>query len=103
MLRESAQILGEGKQYDALDNLLCVAQKGTNSGTFTNCASTPATWRPRAFTYDSLSRLTRSSNPESNTQPVSPFSTVPTNYAYDTNGNLTQKAAPAPNQPTGST
>ncbi len=90
-------------QYDALDNLLCVAQKGTNSGTFTNCASTPATWRPRAFTYDSLSRLTRSSNPESNTQPVSPFSTVPTNYAYDANGNLTQKAAPAPNQQTGST
>jgi RHS repeat-associated protein len=85
-------------QYDALNNLLCVAQKGTNSGTFTNCASIPASWRPRTFAYDSLSRLTSSINPEANTQPVNPFAIVPTTYVYDANGNLSGKTAPAPNQ-----
>jgi hypothetical protein len=50
--------------YDALGNLWCVGQKGTNSGTFTTCASIPAGWRARNFTYDSLSRLVNSSNPE---------------------------------------
>lgn len=75
-------------QYDVLNNLLCVAQKGTNSGTFTNCASTPTSWRPRSFTYDSLSRLTKAINPESGT----------INYAFDANGNLTSKTSPAPNQ-----
>lgn len=78
--------------YDALDNLLCVAQKGINSGTFTNCASTPAAWRPRTFTYDSLSRLLSAANPEAGT----------ITYSYDANGNLSTKTAPAPNQ-TGST
>jgi len=75
-------------QYDALDNLLCVAQKGTNSGTFSNCASIPSSWRPRTFAYDSLSRLTRATNPESGA----------INYTYDNNGNLVTKTAPAPNQ-----
>jgi len=49
--------------YDAIDNLTCVAQKGTNTGTFTNCASTPVTWRPGMFAYDSLSRLIGSTIP----------------------------------------
>jgi len=74
--------------YDALDNLLCAAQKGTNSATFANCASTPAAWRPRTFTYDSLSRLLSATNPESGN----------ITYSYDANGNLVTKTAPAPNQ-----
>jgi uncharacterized protein RhaS with RHS repeats len=53
--------------YDALGNLLCAAQKGTNSGTFTNCASIPSGWHPRNFSYDSLSRLLTSANPETGT------------------------------------
>jgi RHS repeat-associated protein len=85
-------------QYDPLGNLLCVGQKGTNSGTFSNCASIPTAWRPRNFVYNSLSQLTSSTNPESNTQPVSPFTLVPTTYVYDANGNLSTKTAPAPNQ-----
>jgi RHS repeat-associated protein len=67
--------------YDALNNLLCVAQKGTNSGTFTNCASIPAAWRPRTFTYNSLSRLLTATNPESGA----------ITYTYDANGNLLTK------------
>jgi len=69
--------------YDALDNLLSVTQSGS---------------RQRTFTYDSVSRLTKSINPESNTQPVSPFTIVPTTYTYDANGNLKIKTSPAPNQ-----
>jgi RHS repeat-associated protein len=83
--------------YDALDNLTCVAQKGTNTGTFTNCASTPVTWRPRSFAYDSLSRLISSINPESNTVTAT-GATLATTYSYDANGNLTSKIAPAQNQ-----
>jgi RHS repeat-associated protein len=76
--------------YDALGNLLSVNQKGGSTNS--------ALWRTRAFVYDSLSRLTSSTNPESNTQPVSPFTIVPTTYVYDANGNLSTKTAPAPNQ-----
>ncbi len=68
-------------QYDALGNLLCAGQKGTNSGTFTNCASIPAGWRARNFTYDSLSRLLTSSNPEVGT----------ITYTYDANNNVSMK------------
>jgi RHS repeat-associated protein len=50
--------------YDALGNLICAVQKGSDTSAFTSCASAPAAWRPRAFTYDSLSRLLTSSNPE---------------------------------------
>lgn len=74
--------------YDALNNLLCVAQKGTNTGSFSGCASIPASWRPRTFAYDSLSRLTSASNPESGT----------VTYSYDANGNLSSKTSPKPNQ-----
>jgi RHS repeat-associated protein len=74
--------------YDALDNLTCAVQKATDTTTFTNCASAPATWRPRSFAYDSLSRLLSATNPESGT----------INYSYDANGNLASKTSPKPNQ-----
>jgi RHS repeat-associated protein len=64
--------------YDALNNLTSVTQNGDNS----NLA------RVRAFSYDSLSRLTSATNPESGT----------ISYLYDPNGNLLRRAAPAPNQ-----
>ncbi len=68
--------------YDALNNLLCVHQKGIDSSQDTGCSATvPAAWRPRNFTYDSLSRLLAASNPESGT----------TQYSYDNNGNLSTK------------
>ncbi|HET9183008.1 MAG TPA: RHS repeat domain-containing protein [Candidatus Angelobacter sp.] len=54
-------------RYDALDNLTCAVQKGSDTTSFTDCASAPASWRPRSFVYDSLSRLTSASNPESGT------------------------------------
>jgi RHS repeat-associated protein len=75
-------------QYDALDNLTCAVQKGTDTSAFTKCASAPAAWRPRSFTYNSLSQLTSATNPESGT----------ITYSYDNNGNLLTKTAPAPNQ-----
>ena len=51
--------------YNALDNLTGVSQGS----------------QTRTFLYDSLSRLTRATNPESGT----------VNYTYDDNGNLTRK------------
>lgn len=67
-------------QYDTLDNLIRVDQKG---------GTTDSTqWRTRLFTYDSLSRLLTASNPESGL----------VTYGYDNNGNVTSKTAPAPNQ-----
>jgi RHS repeat-associated protein len=75
-------------QYDALNDLLCAVQQGTSTGTFTNCASAPATWHPRSFVYDSLSRLTSATNPESGK----------ISYAYDANSNLITKIALSPNQ-----
>jgi RHS repeat-associated protein len=83
--------------YDALGNLLCVGQKGTNSGSYSGCSSIPSTWRPRLFSYDSLSQLVNSVNPESNTV-VSTGATLATTYSYDANGNLAAKTAPSPNQ-----
>jgi RHS repeat-associated protein len=77
--------------YDALGDLLCVGQKGTNSGTFTGCGSIPAGWRARSFTYDALSRLTGETTPEAGT----------VTYGYDASGHigdLTSRVAPAPNQ-----
>ncbi len=77
-------------QYDTLNNLLCVHQKGTDTTADKTCndAAVPATWRPRVFTYDSLSRLMTATNPESGT----------ISHAYDNNGNMASKTAPAPNQ-----
>jgi len=64
--------------YNALGNLTNVNQKGSNS----------ANARTRTFQYDSLSRLTSATNPESGT----------ITYTYDANGNVVTKTAPAPNQ-----
>jgi RHS repeat-associated protein len=64
--------------YDALSNLTNVSQKGSNS----------ANARVRAFGYDSLSRLSSATNPESG-QIL---------YAYDADGNVIVKTAPLPNQ-----
>ena len=75
-------------QYNTLGNLLCAVQKATDTSPFTTCAVAPAIWRPRSFTYDSLSRITSSMNPESGT----------ILYTYDANGNLVQKTSPKPNQ-----
>jgi len=74
--------------YDALGNLLCAVQKGTDTTAFTSCASAPLTWRPRSFVYDSLSRLGTAYNPESGT----------TSYTYDPNGNLSSKTVPKASQ-----
>jgi RHS repeat-associated protein len=74
--------------YDALDNLLCVGQKGTNPETFTTCAAIPVSWRPRRFTYDSLSHLLTATNQESGV----------IGYAYDADANLVTKVSPKPNQ-----
>ena len=65
--------------YDPLNNLVQVTQKGN---------SAQSQWRIRSFNYDSLSRLTTASNPESGT----------ITYRYDNAGNVISKTAPAPNQ-----
>jgi len=70
--------------YDPLNNLTGVTQKGGSTDS--------TTWRVRTFTYDSLSRLSSSANPESGQIA----------YTYDSDGNLLTKVSPAPNQ-TGST
>jgi len=68
--------------YNTLDKLTSVLQAGS---------------RQRIYTYDSLSRLVSSTNPESSTA-TNPPATVPTTYAYDPDGNLSSKTTPAPNQ-----
>jgi RHS repeat-associated protein len=71
-------------QYNVLGNLLCAEQHGTASGTGCSTYPNPTAndpWRPRMFTYDSLSRLLTASNPESG----------PISYSYDANGNVTSK------------
>ena len=78
--------------YDGLNNLTCVEQHGSATGQ-TGCSSPASSdptslWRIRRFSYDSLSRLLSAKNPESGTIA----------YAYDANGNVTSKSAPAPNQ-----
>ena len=67
-------------QYDTLDNLTRVDQKGNDSNS--------ANWRTRTFTYNSLSQLLTAVNPESGT----------INYTYDSDGNVLTKVAPLPNQ-----
>ena len=64
--------------YDALNNLLSVTQKGSNSSNA----------RTRSFQYDSLLRLTSAANPESGT----------ITYGYDADGNVITKTALSPNQ-----
>jgi RHS repeat-associated protein len=74
--------------YDAVDNVNCAVQKGTDTTAFSTCGAAPATWRPRSFVYDSLSRLISATNPESGT----------ITYTYDANGNVATKVAPIPNK-----
>jgi YD repeat-containing protein len=57
-------------EYDVLDNLTRVDQKGNTPDT--------TKWRTRMFTYDSLSQLRTALNPESGT----------IQYSYDSDGNL---------------
>ena len=87
-------------QYDALGNLLCAAQQGTVAGTFTNCASAPAAWRPRSFVYDSLSRLTQAVNPESGTILYSYVNSTGSLCSGDAS-EVCINTLPAPNQTTG--
>lgn len=73
--------------YDVLDDLQKVTQQGNRT------TDSP---RNRSFTYDSLSRLLCSSNPENSTAscPATPIGTYvsgTTGYSYDANGNLQSK------------
>lgn len=70
-------------QYDALNNLIHADQWGGAHGS--------GGVRTRVFSYDSLSRLISSLNPEVGT----------TTYSYDANGNLMSKISPAPNSTSG--
>jgi RHS repeat-associated protein len=81
--------------YDTLSNLLSVNQKGGTSNS--------ANWRTRTFTYDSLSRLLCTANPEVQlvTCPASATGTFPSGaviFQYDVNGNLSSRVAPKPGQ-----
>jgi RHS repeat-associated protein len=64
--------------YDTLDDLISVTQGGLN---------------PRSFQYDSLSRMTSATNPESGT----------ITRTLDANGNTVNETKPAPNQTGGAT
>ena len=83
-------------QYDLLNNLIRVDQKGS--------APTDSTqWRTRTFAYNSLSQLLCSANPEmalvTCPNPDNGSYTAGTvRYAYDNDGNLTTKTSPKPNQ-----
>jgi YD repeat-containing protein len=67
--------------YNALGDLTCAVQMGTTSSGFTNCAAAQASWRPRIFTYDGVSRLESAANPESGSL----------SYTYDKDGNVLSK------------
>ena len=70
-------------QYDVLDDLTRVDQKGNDPNS--------ANWRTRWFTYDSLGRLLTANNPE----------TGVISYGYDADSNMTSKTAPNVNGGTG--
>src|SRR5262249_19681613 len=55
---------------------------------FSSCAAAPALWRPRSFTYNSLSQMLSAKNPESGT----------VSFNYDSDGNISTRTSPAPNQ-----
>lgn len=67
--------------YDGLGNLTCAVQDGGSGGAISSCSAAPSSWRPRNFSYDSLSRLLASANPESGSL----------HYTYDANGNMSSK------------
>jgi RHS repeat-associated protein len=66
--------------YDAIGNLTCTVQKGTDTTAFTSCASAPAAWRPRSNVYDALSRSTSATVPETGNT----TSSHTTNFYYTT-------------------
>ena len=74
-------------QYDVLDNLTRVDQKGGTTDS--------SQWHTRTFTYDSLSRLLSATNPELGTTSHPEWGTI--TYTYDANGNVATKIAPKPN------
>lgn len=73
-------------QYNALGSLKCVDQWETNS-VGAPCTSSMS----RAFSYDSLSRLITSTNPESGTVCYGVWNPAGCINGYDLNGNLTNK------------
>jgi YD repeat-containing protein len=75
--------------YDALGNLTNVDQWAVTYPSFT--ASTPHLDRQRSFSYDSLSRLVTSTNPETGTVCYGLWSGSTCNGSYDDNGNLLAK------------
>ena len=75
--------------YDALGDLLSVNQKGGSTNS--------ANWRTRTFVYDSLSRLTSATNPESGTIGYSYLNSGGALCAGDASAVCT-KTAPSPNQ-----
>lgn len=85
-------------QYNVLDDLIAVVQRG-------GAGDTPRT--TRSFTYDSLSQLVCSSNPENSgaqcpIQPSGSYVAGTTGYSYDLNGNLYQKQSLQPSSLIGS-
>lgn len=66
--------------YDTLNNLYRIEQHGNTSDS--------SQWRVRTFVYDSVSRLQQTTNPEAGT----------ITYAYDADGDVVSRTAPAPSQ-----
>jgi RHS repeat-associated protein len=82
--------------YDALGNLLCVEQHGS-AASATGCSSpssddATSLWRVRRFSYDSLSNLLTSENPETGSLAGA------ISYTYDADSNLVSKKTLSPNQ-----
>lgn len=88
--------------YNVLDDLLCAVQKGTSGTPLKSCAAAPAAWKPRSFTYNGLSELISSTNPETgtiaytydldgNVQTKTSARGITTNYFYDADNRLTAK------------
>ncbi|MGH9554618.1 MAG: RHS repeat domain-containing protein [Terriglobales bacterium] len=73
--------------YDTLGNLTCVLQLAADAEP-ASCTAPNTTWRPRTFTYNSLSQLLTAANPESGT----------VTWTYDTDGSVLTKVSPKPNQ-----
>jgi RHS repeat-associated protein len=67
-------------QYDTLNNLIRVDQKGNTTDS--------TQWRTRTFTYNSLKQLLTANNPETGT----------ISYTYDNDGQVLTRTAPKPNQ-----
>ena len=75
--------------YDALGDLTSVSQGGSLN--------------QRTFTYDSLSRLITTTNPEAGTTCFGTWSGSACNESYDANSNVLSRTRPAPNQSSSTT